>query len=122
MDARLVVSDTRSMGPPTEAGTFAHHQEGKSCLWIAGYLNRLGIPPAYVRDGRKVLRGNGRQATSGLWTAGRIRSMIVNTTYRGVHQFGKRSGRKNETTSNAAVPTVPQMRHCVLLLSCPSRR
>jgi hypothetical protein len=64
--------------------------EGKSCSVIAEFLNRIGVPPAYSRDGREVLRGKRKQRTSGLWRPSRIRNMLVNRTYMGVHDFGKR--------------------------------
>ena len=63
---------------------------------MADRLNALGVPPAYVRDGRKVQRGKRTQATQGLWRAGRIRNMVVSTTYKGIHQYGKRNATLRE--------------------------
>jgi site-specific DNA recombinase len=54
-------------------------------------LNQLRIPCAYVRDDRLTLRGKRKQRTSGIWRPGRIRGLIINKTYMGVHEFGKRS-------------------------------
>ncbi len=71
-------------------------EEGKSCFAIADYLNALGVPPVYTRDGRELLKGKRKAATSGLWRPGRIRSIIVNTTYKGIHQYGKRSKKQRE--------------------------
>lgn len=65
--------------------------ENKSCVVIANYLNAIGIPPAYVRDGRELRRGKRKSVTAGVWRAGRIRSILVNPTYKGLHQYGKRS-------------------------------
>ena len=70
--------------------------ERQSCKAIADHLNRLGIPPSYARDGRAVERGKRGQATSGIWYPGRIRNLIVNATYKGVHQYGKRAKRPRE--------------------------
>ena len=51
----------------------------------------LQVPCAYVRDGRLLLRGKRKQRTSGLWRAARIRNMLINSTYMGRHEYGKRS-------------------------------
>ena len=65
--------------------------ERKSCRIIAARLNDLRIPCAYVRDDRLLLRGKRRQRTAGVWRAGRIRGLITNKTYMGIHEFGKRT-------------------------------
>jgi site-specific DNA recombinase len=65
--------------------------EKKSCRVIAARLNDLRIPCAYSRDDRLVLRGKRRERTSGMWRAGRIRALITNKTYMGIHEFGKRT-------------------------------
>jgi len=65
--------------------------ENHSCQRVAEYLNAIGVPPSYTRDGREVLRGKRKAATQGIWRAMRIRNMIVNTTYKGIHRYGVRS-------------------------------
>ncbi len=65
--------------------------EQKSCRVIADRLNDLRIPCAYVRDDRLRLRGKRKERTSGVWRAGRIRGLITNKTYMGIHEFGKRT-------------------------------
>jgi len=65
--------------------------EQKSCRVIAARLNDLRVPCAYVRDDRLLLRGKRKQRTSGLWRPGRIRGLITNQTYMGIHEFGKRT-------------------------------
>jgi site-specific DNA recombinase len=70
--------------------------ERASCQKVADHLNALGIPPAYVRDGRSVQRGKRAGATAGIWRAGRIRNLVVNTTYKGTHQYGKRTAKARE--------------------------
>jgi site-specific DNA recombinase len=75
--------------------------EGKSCIKIADRLNQMRVPCAYVRDDRLLLRGKRKERTSGLLSPGRIRNMITNKTYMGVHEFGKRS------SSRCAIVTRP---------------
>lgn len=101
-DARIVVCDDPiSNVAMSEADVIREifrmaATERKSCFVIADRLNQLRIPCAYVRDGRLVLRGKRREKTSGLWRPGRIRSLLTNKTYMGIHEFGKRNsgGRK----------------------------
>lgn len=101
-EARLVVSEEPIPGTSLTEGEVVRLifrllvEEGQSCVKIAAYLTALGVPPAYVRDSRAVLRGKRKQATSGIWRPGRIRNLIVSTTYKGVHQYGRRSRRKRE--------------------------
>jgi site-specific DNA recombinase len=61
--------------------------ERRSCFFIADRLNELRVPCAYQRDERLVLRGKRKQRTSGLWRPARVRNLIVNTTYKGLHEF-----------------------------------
>jgi site-specific DNA recombinase len=65
--------------------------ERATCFRIADFLNMLHVPCAYVRDGRLQLRGKRKQRTSGLWRAARVRHLLVNSTYMGRHEYGKRS-------------------------------
>jgi site-specific DNA recombinase len=65
--------------------------ETKSCRVIATRLNDLGVPCAYVRDDRLTLRGKRKERTSGVWRPGRIRGLITNKTYMGIHEWGKRA-------------------------------
>ncbi len=45
-------------------------------------------------DNSKAGRGKRRVATRGVWRAGRVRNMLVETTYKGTHTWGKRRSRK----------------------------
>ena len=96
-DARLVVSEDKIPGNDlSEADVIRsiYRQaavERRSCFFIAERLNELGIPCAYRRDDRLVTRGKRKERTSGLWRPGRVRNIIVNTSYKGLHEFGKRS-------------------------------
>ena len=38
-----------------------------------------------------MLRGKRKERTSGVWRPGRIRGLIINKTYMGIHEFGKRA-------------------------------
>jgi site-specific DNA recombinase len=69
--------------------------EHKSCFVIAEHLNRIGAPCAYTRDGRQITRGKRKTHTSGLWRPGRVRNLLVNSTYMGRHEYGKRSKNPN---------------------------
>jgi len=65
--------------------------EQNSCRVIAERLNQINAPCAYARDERLLLRGKRKQATSGIWTAGRVRQFLTNKTYAGHHEYGKRT-------------------------------
>lgn len=76
-----------------------------STIKVADYFNSLKIPPSYVKDGRKVKKGKRKENTAGVWTPGRIRNMIVSTTYKGLHIYGKRS-KKNCELIKRVVPAI----------------
>ena len=80
--------------------------EKKSCRLISDHLNRLGVPCAYTRDGRSILRGKRKQRTSGVWRSGRVRNLIINTTYMGRHEYGKRSPTKGRKLISRVVPAI----------------
>ncbi len=71
-------------------------EEGQSTIKVAEYLNALGIPPSYTKDGRTVTKNRRKVKTAGIWYPGRIRNMVVNTTYKGIHQYGKRTNKVRE--------------------------
>jgi site-specific DNA recombinase len=83
--------------------------QGDSCQKIADRLNALGIPPHYARDGRGVRQTR----TAGIWRAGRIRNLVVNSVYRGLHVWGKRSKSGKGQTIERAVPAIvtPEVWH-----------
>lgn len=80
--------------------------ERKSCFAIAEYLNRVGVPCAYVRDERLVTRGKRKTRTSGLWRPGRVRNLLVSSTYMGEHHYGKRSRNLNRLLIEQSVPAI----------------
>jgi site-specific DNA recombinase len=77
-------------------------EEQQSCPRIADYLNALGVPCAYVRDG---LRRKGR-STTGCWRAGRVRNLLISTVYKGQHLYGKRSRNPQRAAVSRAVPAL----------------
>lgn len=104
-EARLVISEEPVPGTTMSEADVVRliyrlaGDEGKSCIVIASHLNSLGVPPAYVRDALQNAGGKRRKATSGIWRSGRIRNMLVNTTYRGLHEYGKRTTKRQELIS-----------------------
>jgi site-specific DNA recombinase len=80
--------------------------ERRSCFYIADRLNELRVPCAYQRDDRLLLRGKRKQRTSGIWRPSRVRNIIVNPTYKGLHQFGKRTSNKSRPLITRSVPTI----------------
>ncbi len=81
-------------------------EDGWSCQRIADELNALGVPPAYQRDGRTILRGKRVAQTQGIWRAGRIRNMLVNETYKGLHRYGKRTADPEREVIERQVPAI----------------
>src|SRR3954452_19036667 len=77
-----------------------------SCRVIAEHLTAAGIPPVYTRDDRLLLRGKRRQRTSGIWRAGRVRNLITNSVYRGLHTYGKRSSSREKFLITRSVPAI----------------
>ena len=71
-------------------------EQHMSTIKIADYLNALGVPPKYAIEGRKIAKGKRKENTSGHWLPGRVRNMIVQETYKGIHFFGKRSKKVRE--------------------------
>ena len=81
--------------------------EGRSCVWIADQLTGMGVPPAYVADGREAKQRNTRAArTAGIWRPSRVRNLVVNTTYKGVHRYGKRSAAAGREVIEREVPAL----------------
>jgi site-specific DNA recombinase len=109
--ARLVISEEEITGAGISEAEVIRRMyrlaadERASCFRIADFLNELRVPPAYARDGRLLLRGKRKSRTSGLWRAARIRNILVNPTYMGRHEYGKRS-RANRETVIREVPAI----------------
>jgi site-specific DNA recombinase len=111
-DARLAISD--EIIPDTELSEADVIRliyrlaavERRSCFYIADRLSELRVPPAYQRDDRLLLRGKRKQRTSGIWRPSRVRNMIANPTYKGLHQFGKRTSHKGRQLISRTVPAI----------------
>jgi site-specific DNA recombinase len=71
-----------------------------TCPKLARELNARGVPTPYVRDGRGV-RG---KATAGVWRSGRLRNLLVNPTYRGEQQYGRRTKNPHREVISALIP------------------
>jgi len=97
--AVLVASDVVVWGDQSAAAIvrwiYKLLAQGRSCPWIADELNRLGVPTAYVKDGRGV-RG---KRTQGKWRSGRIRNLVINPVNKGALQYGRRTNRRREVIS-----------------------
>jgi site-specific DNA recombinase len=110
-NARLVVcEDTIAGAGMSEADVIREvfrmaAAEKKSCCVIADRLNQLRVPCAYTRDDRLLLHGKRKQKTSGLWRPSRIRGLLINKTYMGIHEFGKRSTTKRQVVARP-VPAI----------------
>jgi site-specific DNA recombinase len=76
-----------------------------STIKVADYLNALGAPPSYAKDNRQITSGKRKVNTSGIWRPARIRNMIINTTYKGIHYYGKRS-KKDRDLIPREVPAI----------------
>jgi site-specific DNA recombinase len=111
-DARLVVSEEIIPGNDLSESDVIRliyrlaSVERRSCFFVAARLTQLGVPCAYQRDDRLVLRGKRKQRTSGIWRPGRIRNLIVSTIYKGLHQFGKRSSNKGRQLILRTLPAI----------------
>jgi site-specific DNA recombinase len=82
--------------------------EKKSARQIAVHLNTLRVPCAYTRDDRLLLRGKRKQRTLGVWRGPRVRGILTNTAYKGVHEFGKRTTTRRPVTVRAVPPIVAE--------------
>lgn len=77
-----------------------------SCRAIPEHLNAMRVPCAYTRDDRLLLKGKRRQRTSGISRAGRIRNLITSATYKGLHEYGKRSHCRDKELITREVPPI----------------
>lgn len=83
-----------------------------STIKVADYLNDLKIPPSYIVHKRKVKKGDHRgkrkENTAGIWRPGRVGQIIKNTTYKGLHEYGKRSKKEREIISREVASIVTE--------------
>lgn len=117
-DARLVVSEKVIPNHSISESDVVRMIYGKlvdgneSCVKIADELNALGIPPAYTKDNRQLQRtmaeGKRKVNTAGIWRPARIRNMVVNPVYKGLHIYGKRSQKQRELISRTVAAIVSE--------------
>ena len=109
-NARLVPSTRIVLGDLTEAQVVQRVYrrvgiDGWSCRRVAeDELQAMGILTSYEKDGRGV-RG---KRTQGIWTAGRVRNMVVQPIYKGQLLYGRRSKRPREIISAEVQPLVSE--------------
>jgi site-specific DNA recombinase len=84
---------------------FERVAEGISTVKVADMVNALGIPPAYVAHG---IGGKRRKRVNHEWLQGRIYNMVISTTYKGVHRYGKRSAKNREVVERKVPPIVSE--------------
>lgn len=106
---RLVISDEPIPGfriSEEDVIEIIYRMAGKekaSCPEIADYLNSLKIPTKYQVD---KLNNNSTTASAMLWHPSRIAHIIRSTTYKGVHQYGKKTTHKGSKLITRSVPAI----------------
>ena len=76
---------------------------GMSCVKLADYLNANNIPTAYTNG-----HGKRKSGTTGIWTPGRVRNLLVSTIYYGYHEYGKRTNKVREPVGRTMPAIVPE--------------
>jgi hypothetical protein len=77
--------------------------EQQSCRRIADYLNALGVPCVSARNGQPPAAG---KKVTVPWCAARGRNLLISTTYKGEHQYGKRSRGGQRPVIRRSVPAI----------------
>ena len=110
--AKLALSDKLIWGDWSEVGLVRQMYnwlaiDGWSTVRVADHLNALGVPTSYTKDERLLRDETGKRTlrTQNLWRPGRIRNLIVNTMYKGVYYYGRRSTKQREVIPS----TVPAL-------------
>jgi site-specific DNA recombinase len=113
-DARLVISDeiVPHLGM-SEADVVREifqlsAVEKLSCRKIALHLNQMRVSCVYTRDDKLVVRGKRRHRTLGVWRGPRVRGVLTNTTYKGIHSYGKRTKSKRPPITRPVPAIVPE--------------
>ena len=78
-----------------------------STIKVCDYLNALGVPTSYAKANRKINSKDGKRkvATANIWRPGQVLRIAKNTTYKGIHIYGKRSKKERELIERA-VPAI----------------
>lgn len=77
--------------------------ENMNTVDIAVYLNAIGVP--CFNNSRKS--GKRNTGVASLWSTGSIQRMLSNSTYMGVHEYGKRSNKRKETIIREVPAIIP---------------
>ena len=72
---------------------------------VADYLNSLDIPTSYWSETGEQARGKRQRKTLGIWRSNTVLRIVHNTTYKGIHYFGKRS-KSNQDLIPRKVPAL----------------
>lgn len=78
-------------------------KHNKSSVEVARLLNALGVPTSYSRS-----TGKRRKKTIGIWRSNTVLRIIRNTTYKGIHYYGKRSGYYSTPIAREVTPIVDE--------------
>ena len=81
-------------------------EDRSSCIKVADRLNALRIPTSYSKENRKLKKGKRLENTAGVWTAPRIRNIVISTTYKGLHYYNKRSKKPKKELIERSVPAI----------------
>ena len=101
-------------------GLYQRAAEGWSTVRLAAWLNQLGVPPVYAREGRTVTytKRPGRppkdpaqppKVTSqpaGYWHPGRVHRILTSPLYKGIRIWGKRSKDPNQQVITTTAPAL----------------
>jgi site-specific DNA recombinase len=68
-----------------------------SCIKIAEELNRRGVPTVAYREELRHRKNRYGQEPTFRWSSSRVRNILVETVYKGLHRYGKRRGRAGST-------------------------
>lgn len=74
--------------------------DGWSCIKLSDYMNSLQIPTAYANG-----HGKRKKGIENVWRPSRVRNLLINTVYKGIHFYGKRTNRERELIPRA-VPAI----------------
>lgn len=112
VDRRLLVSEKLIPGHHVSEAEIVRiiyrmsAEEHQSCQVIADYLNTRGIPSTHTPDEDAPPRGKRQATTSRQWSSGQIRNMLFSSTYKGIHQYGRRSKKQREIFEREVPPIV----------------
>jgi site-specific DNA recombinase len=103
-DARLVIdSETADI---TRLIYRLYVDDGMSLQHIADHLNALGVPTAYMRQGRTFKLGTREHSVAGVWRPSRVRRMLINPVFKGEALYGLQGKTRADNPISVAVPAL----------------